>query len=78
MGAEPMLELRGLRKSFGGLLVIDDLDLSVVPGEIVSVIGPRSFACVIPARFAALASAFGESKSLSIQRGVFRKTGTAC
>ena len=41
MEAQPMLELRGLRKSFGGLRVIDDLDLSVMPGEIVSVIGPN-------------------------------------
>jgi branched-chain amino acid transport system ATP-binding protein len=41
MEAQPMLELRGVRKSFGGLRVIDDLDLSVMPGEIVSVIGPN-------------------------------------
>jgi ABC-type branched-subunit amino acid transport system ATPase component len=41
MAAQPMLELRGVSKSFGGLRVIDDLDLAVVPGEIVSVIGPN-------------------------------------
>jgi ABC-type branched-subunit amino acid transport system ATPase component len=41
MAAQPMLELRGVSKSFGGLRVIDDLDLAVMPGEIVSVIGPN-------------------------------------
>lgn len=51
----PILELRGLSKAFGGLQVIQDLDLEVAagsdtgsaadvevgPGEIVSVIGPN-------------------------------------
>ncbi len=36
-----VLELRGLTKRFGGLLVVDDLDLSVAEGEIVSLIGPN-------------------------------------
>jgi ABC-type branched-subunit amino acid transport system ATPase component len=36
-----LLELRGISKSFGGLLVIDSLDLGVDEGEIVSVIGPN-------------------------------------
>ena len=36
-----LLELRSVSKSFGGLRVISDLDLSVMPGEIVSVIGPN-------------------------------------
>ena len=39
--SDAMLELRGLNKSFGGLRVISDLDLLVMPGEIVSVIGPN-------------------------------------
>jgi branched-chain amino acid transport system ATP-binding protein len=39
--ADPMLELRSLDKSFGGLQVISKLDLVVRPGEIVSVIGPN-------------------------------------
>ena len=39
--SDAMLELGGVNKSFGGLRVISDLDLSVVPGEIVSVIGPN-------------------------------------
>ncbi|HKD93194.1 MAG TPA: ABC transporter ATP-binding protein [Gaiellaceae bacterium] len=37
----PLLELNGLSMSFGGLKVIDNLDLVVNQGEIVSVIGPN-------------------------------------
>ncbi len=37
----PLLELRKVTKRFGGLTVIDGLDLSVGKGEIVSVIGPN-------------------------------------
>jgi branched-chain amino acid transport system ATP-binding protein len=39
--AEPLLALEGVGKSFGGLRVIDDLDLVVNEHEIVSVIGPN-------------------------------------
>ena len=38
---KPLLELKDLSMSFGGLKVIDDLDLVVNEGEIVSVIGPN-------------------------------------
>ena len=41
MADAPLLELKSVRKSFGGLRVIDDLDLVVNEGEIVSVIGPN-------------------------------------
>ena len=37
----PLLELDGISKAFGGLHVIQDLDLHVDEGEIVSVIGPN-------------------------------------
>jgi branched-chain amino acid transport system ATP-binding protein len=37
----PLLELRGVSKSFGGLACLSDLDLYVNEGEIVSVIGPN-------------------------------------
>jgi branched-chain amino acid transport system ATP-binding protein len=37
----PLLELRGVGMSFGGLLVVDRLDLHIGEGEIVSVIGPN-------------------------------------
>ncbi|MFL5936318.1 MAG: ABC transporter ATP-binding protein [Gaiellaceae bacterium] len=39
--SEPLLALRGVTKAFGGLTVIDGLDMEVAPGEIVSVIGPN-------------------------------------
>ena len=39
--AEKLLELQGVSMSFGGLTVIDSLDLHVDEGEIVSVIGPN-------------------------------------
>lgn len=37
----PILELKSVSKSFGGLQVIQDLDIEVGHGEIVSVIGPN-------------------------------------
>jgi branched-chain amino acid transport system ATP-binding protein len=37
----PLLELQNISKRFGGLSVIQDLDLHVDEGEIVSVIGPN-------------------------------------
>ena len=36
-----MLEISGLRKAFGGLQALGDIDLDVNEGEIVSVIGPN-------------------------------------
>ncbi len=39
--AEKLLDLQGLTMAFGGLTVIDGLDLYVDEGEIVSVIGPN-------------------------------------
>jgi branched-chain amino acid transport system ATP-binding protein len=36
-----MLELRGLSKNFGALKVLDNLDLTVAPGEVLGVIGPN-------------------------------------
>ena len=38
---KPLLELAGISMSFGGLVVIDGLDLVVNEHEIVSVIGPN-------------------------------------
>jgi branched-chain amino acid transport system ATP-binding protein len=37
----PLLELRSVSKAFGGLQVVNDLDLHVGEGEIVSLIGPN-------------------------------------
>jgi ABC-type branched-subunit amino acid transport system ATPase component len=39
--AKRLLELRDLTKSFGGLRVVDELDMHVDEGEIVSLIGPN-------------------------------------
>lgn len=37
----PILEIKGLTKSFGGLQVIRGLDVTMSPGEVLSVIGPN-------------------------------------
>jgi branched-chain amino acid transport system ATP-binding protein len=37
----PLLEIRGLRRRFGGVAALDGVDLVVQPGEILSVIGPN-------------------------------------
>jgi branched-chain amino acid transport system ATP-binding protein len=39
--AEPMLRLDGLCKSFGSLVVTDDVTLDVMPGEMHAIIGPN-------------------------------------
>ncbi len=36
-----MLETKSLRKSFGGVLVIDDLSISVSEGEVLGIVGPN-------------------------------------
>jgi branched-chain amino acid transport system ATP-binding protein len=36
-----LLEVAGLKKSFGSIVVADDLDLVVAPGEAVGIIGPN-------------------------------------
>ena len=39
--AEPLLDLVGLRKRFGGLAVTDDVTLDLAQGEIHALIGPN-------------------------------------
>jgi branched-chain amino acid transport system ATP-binding protein len=39
--AEPLLELRNLRKTYGALVVTDSVSLSVQPGELHAIIGPN-------------------------------------
>jgi branched-chain amino acid transport system ATP-binding protein len=39
--AQPLIEVRGLSKNFGGLAAIEDLSFTVAPGTIKAVIGPN-------------------------------------
>ena len=38
---QPLLNVHGLTKRFGGLVAVDGVDVAVAPGEIVSLIGPN-------------------------------------
>ena len=38
---EPLLEVRNLNKSFGGLQAVNDVSMSIEAGQIVSIIGPN-------------------------------------
>jgi len=39
-GAEPIVQLEAIRKSFGDNLVLDGIDLEVAQGEVLVIIGP--------------------------------------
>jgi branched-chain amino acid transport system permease protein len=39
--AKPLLEIKGLSKSFGGIHAVRNIDLTVMPGTIVGIIGPN-------------------------------------
>jgi branched-chain amino acid transport system ATP-binding protein len=41
MNAEPLLAITGLQKRFGGFTALDDISLSVFPGERLGLIGPN-------------------------------------
>lgn len=38
---EPLLEVRGLSKSYGGVKAVQDISFSVKPGEVVALVGPN-------------------------------------
>jgi branched-chain amino acid transport system permease protein len=38
---KPLLDIKGLAKSFGGIKAVNGIDLSVMPGSIVAIIGPN-------------------------------------
>ena len=40
-GCEPVLELRALSKSFGGLRAVRDVTLKIMPGDRKAIIGPN-------------------------------------
>ena len=58
--AERLLDLRGVTMAFGGLKVVDGLDLHVDEGEVVSVIGPNGA---------------GKTTLFNLVTGVYRPTG---
>jgi len=41
MSAQPILDVRGATKKFGGVTAVNNVSLRVMPGEIVSLIGPN-------------------------------------
>ena len=41
MAGPSLLSLRGLTRRFGGLIAVDDIDLDIAPGKLVSIIGPN-------------------------------------
>ena len=41
MTGSDLLEARGVRKEFGGLIAVDDIDFTIPEGKIVSLIGPN-------------------------------------
>ena len=41
MDIEPILEITGLTKNFGGVVALAQVDLLVMPGQIASLIGPN-------------------------------------
>lgn len=41
MTKQPLLEITGVTKAFGGLLALNNVDMAVHPGEIVGLIGPN-------------------------------------
>ena len=38
---EPLLDVRGLQRRFGGVVAVSDVDFTVMPGELRSIIGPN-------------------------------------
>src|SRR5690349_5914275 len=41
LGDGPLLEVRGARKAFGGLVAVNDLSFAIAPGDVVGLIGPN-------------------------------------
>src|SRR5690606_15672862 len=56
---EPLLQVRGLSKRFGGLLAVSELDLTVGHNEVVGLIGPNGA---------------GKSTAFNLISGTFRPT----
>lgn len=39
LASDPIIEFRGVRKAFGSLVVLDGVDLSILPGEVLVILG---------------------------------------
>ena len=37
----PLLQVKGLRKAFGGVHAVDGVDFTLAPGEMLALIGPN-------------------------------------
>jgi D-xylose transport system ATP-binding protein len=59
-GGEPLLELHGIRKRFGAVQVLTDVDFEVSPGEVVALVGDNGA---------------GKSTLIKIVSGIFRADG---
>ena len=71
MATQPVLELRGVRKSYGELVAVDLLDLEVQPGECVALIGHNGSGkwCPIPAIGNHVASGIMRARSRPARNG---------
>jgi branched-chain amino acid transport system ATP-binding protein len=59
-GNEKILELRSVRKAFGGLVAVDDLSFHIARGEIIGLIGPNGA---------------GKSTAVNLVMGVYKPDG---
>ncbi len=39
MGSTPLVEMRGMSISFGGIKAVDDVSVDLMPGEVVGLLG---------------------------------------
>jgi ABC-type sugar transport system ATPase subunit len=58
-GREPLLELRGISKSFGHISAVSDVDMEVRPGEVLAVVGDNGA---------------GKSTLMNVVIGLYRQT----
>lgn len=82
---EPLLEVEGFRKEFGGITALDGADIQVADGEIVGIVGPNGagkstlFNCVMGVHKPTAGSCFLDGTEITgmrtpavVQRGIAR------